>query len=66
MKERKLSEEQKARIDVIVDRWEREREEAQKNISISKVRTLDGERTKINLRLEKKYMPMIQAIMEEG
>lgn len=65
MSERKLSGDQKARIDAIVDKWEKEREQEQKNIPVSKIRTLDGERTRINLRLEKKYMPMIQAIMEE-
>lgn len=65
MSERKLSDDQKARIDAIVDKWEKEREQEQKNIPVSKIRTLDGERTRINLRLEKKYMPMIQAIMEE-
>ena len=53
MSERKLSDDQKARIDAIVDKWEKEREQEQKNIPVSKIRTLDGERTRINLRLEK-------------
>lgn len=65
MSKKQLTENQKNRIDSIINEWERAREEAQKGISDSNVRTLDGERTRINIRLEKKYMPMIQAIMEE-
>lgn len=65
MSKKQLTENQKARINSIIDEWEKEREEAQKNILDSKVRTLDGERTRINIQLEKKYIPMINAIMEE-
>ena len=64
MSKRVLSESQKARIDEITNQWEKEREEEEKKISPST--TFDGERTRINIRLEKKYMPLIQAIMEEG
>lgn len=65
MSKKQLTKNQKARINSIIDEWEKEREEAQKNILDSKVRTLDGERTRINIQLEKKYIPMINAIMEE-
>ena len=66
MSKRVLSESQKARIDEITKQWEKEREEEEKKISPSTTHTFDGERTRINIRLEKKYMPLIQAIMEEG
>lgn len=65
MRKKQLTENQKARINSIIDEWEKERERAQSNMPDSKVRTLDGERTRINIQLEKKYIPMINAIMEE-
>ena len=64
MSKRVLSESQKARIDEITNQWEKEREEEEKKISPSTTHTFDG--TRINIRLEKKYMPLIQTIMEEG
>lgn len=66
MNKKVLSESQKARIDEITNQWEKEREEEEKKISPLITHTFDGERTRINIRLEKKYMPLIQAIMEEG
>ena len=52
MSKRVLSESQKARIDEITNQWEKEREEEEKKISPSTTHTFDGERTRINIRLE--------------
>ena len=65
MSKRVLSESQKARIDEITNQWEKNVKRRRRRFPFDNSH-FDGERTRINIRLEKKYMPLIQAIMEEG
>lgn len=66
MSERILSQDQKNRIKVITDKWEIEIKKMEKEIPPPDGRHLDGPRTTAHTRLANKYMPMIQAIMEES
>lgn len=65
MSEGILTQEQKNRIKIIVDEWENEIAKMEKEIPYSDERHLDGPRTTAHIKLANKYMPRIQAIMEE-
>lgn len=65
MSERKLNKNQKDRINKIIKQWEKDVEEQLEPLPPSDGRTLDGSRTRVRTELEKKYIPMIQAIKEE-
>ena len=65
MSEKKLTQDQKDRLNAIKKEWEIEIEKMEKEIPPPDGRHLDGPRTTAHMRLASKYMPMIQAIMEE-
>lgn len=65
MSEKKLTEDQKNRIDKIIKQWEKDIEEQVESLPPSDGRTLDGPRTWTMVKLERKYKPMIQAIKNE-
>ena len=66
MSEKKLTQDQKDRLNAIKKEWEIEIEKMEKEIPSPDGRHLDGPRTTAHTRLASKYMPMIQAIMEES
>lgn len=65
MSKKQLTENQKARIDKIIEQWEKDIKEQVETLPPSDGKTLDGPRTWKRVELEKKYIPMINAIMEE-
>ena len=65
MSERELTQNQKDRIKVITDEWKSEIEKMEKETAPPDGKHLDGLRTKTHTKLANKYMPLIQAIMEE-
>lgn len=65
MSEKKLTQNQKDRIDKIIKQWEKDIEEQVESLPPSDGRTFDGPRTWARVKLERKYRPMIQAIKEE-
>lgn len=60
-----LSAEKNERIKKIIDQWEKEIEKMEAELPLPDGSHLDGPRTWARVELEKKYMPMIQAIKEE-
>lgn len=66
MRERKLTEEQESRLTAIKEAWMKEKEELEKDIPKPKYQALDGELTNLNLRLQKKYLPLMYEILREG
>lgn len=65
MSERQLTKSQKDRVDEIIRQWEKDIAEQVESLPESDGKTLDGPRTRKRLELERKYRPMIQAILEE-
>ena len=65
MSERILTQDQKDRIKAITDEWESEMKKMEQETPAPDGRHLDGPRTTANTILANKYMPRIQAIMEE-
>lgn len=66
MSEKQLTKSQKDRIDKIIEQWEKDVKEQVETLPPSDGKTLDGPRTWARVELERKYKPMIQAIMEEN
>lgn len=60
-----LSAEKNERIKKIIDQWEKEIEKIEADLPPSDGSHFDGPRTWARVELEKKYMPMIQAIKDE-
>lgn len=65
MSGKQLSEDQRNRINAIVDEWEKEMEKMEKEVAPPDGKHFDGPRTRAMIELEKKYMPMIQKIKDE-
>ena len=65
MSERILLQDQKDRIKAITDEWESEMEKMVQETPAPDGRHLDGSRTTAHTMIANKYMPHIQAIMEE-
>ncbi len=65
MREKKLTQDQKDRIKVITDEWEAEINKMEEEIPPPDGKHLDGPSTTAHTILAKKYMPRIQAIMDE-
>lgn len=66
MSEKKLTKSQQDRINDIIKQWERDIVEQVETLPEPDGKTLDGSRTRKRMKLEQKYKPMIQAIMEEA
>lgn len=66
MSEQKLTDDQLRRIDQIKEQWMRDIENQVDTIPESEGRVLDGKRTMAYLRLERKYKPMIDNILDES
>lgn len=62
---RKLTQDQKDRIDAIKEDWENEIKKMEKEIPPPDGKHLDGARTTAHTKLSNKYMPLIQKILEE-
>ncbi len=65
MSERILTQDQKDRIKEITDEWESEMKKMERETPAPDGKHLDGPRTTAHTILANKYMPRIQAIMEE-
>lgn len=65
MSEKILTQDQKDRIKAITDEWESEIKKMEMEIPAPDGIHLDGQRTAAHTILANKYMPRIQAIMEE-
>lgn len=65
MGENQLSEEKSRKIQEIMEQWEKEIKQMEEDIPPPDGKHFDGPRTWARVKLEKKYMPMIQEILNE-
>lgn len=65
MPEKQLSDRQRERIEKIKAQWKKDVIEQVETIPETDDRILDGPKTRKLVELERKYRPMIQAIMQE-
>ena len=65
MLEQNLAADKKAKIDKVIEQWEKDIEEQVDSLPESDGKTLDGPKTRKYVELERKYKAIIQTIIDE-